>query len=94
MPLPGICLAILDTTQIDGTEYKGDDNFDLPQSGTLIRLHADDENRPFSKAVKYNYLIGKRVFWAKYAEADAKFYDTELDKDVVFIQLDKLRGYE
>lgn len=93
-PMPGYGLAIIDTTQIKGTEFKGDDRFDTPQSGTLIKLHPDDVVREFSNGHLFEELLNQKIWWAKYADADATFYDTELSKDVVFIQLDKLRGYE
>lgn len=93
-PMPGYGLAIIDTTQIEGTEFKGDDRFDTPQSGVLIKLHPDDEAREFSKGHTFKELLDQKIWWAKYADADATFYDAALDKDVVFIQLDKLRGYE
>jgi len=94
-PLPGYGLVIIDRSQMDNVEFKGDDRFDSPQSGILIKLTTDDEERSFNaKGDTYGSLISKKIHWAKYADADATFYDNELDKDVVFIQLDKLRGYD
>lgn len=94
-PLPGYGLAILDSTQMSNVDFKGDDRFDTPQTGTLIKLTKQDSERAFSEeGTTYGDLIGRHVSWAKYADADATLYDNDLQQDIVFIQLDKLRGYE
>ena len=94
-PMPGYGLVTIDSTQMSNVEFKGDDRFDTPQTGILIKLTKQDEIRSFSDdGMTYGNLIGKRISWAKYADADATFYDNELNKDIVLIQLDKLRGYE
>jgi hypothetical protein len=95
IPLPGFGLVIIDTTQMDNVEFKGDDRFDTPQSGKLIKLTKQDAKKQFDdEGHTYGDLINKRIYWAKYADADATLYDNDLNTDVVFIQLDKLRGYE
>lgn len=94
-PFPGYFLAIIEDSQMENVNFKGDDKFDLPQSGTLIKLDPQDKNHAFNeRGDTYGSLIGKRVSWAKYAEADCLQYDNKLEKDVVLIALDKLRGYE
>lgn len=93
--MPGFGLAVIDTTQMSNVEFKGDDRFDTPQTGVLVKLTKQDEAKPFDESgATYGNLIGKHISWAKYADADATFYDNDLNADVVFIQLDKLRGYE
>lgn len=94
-PFPGYFLAIIDDSQLENVNFKGDDNFDKPQSGQLIRLAPQDAVREFNDDKEtYGSLVGRRVMWAKYAESDCLIYDDELGKDVVLISLDKLRGYE
>ena len=94
-PFPGYFLAVLDKSQMDNVSFAGDDKFDLPQSGTLIRLAKQDESKTFNdEGETYGTLLDKHVYWAKYAESDCLIYDTELEKDVVLISLDKLRGYD
>jgi hypothetical protein len=94
-PFPGYIVALIDQTQIEGTEFNGDDKFDLPQSGKLIKVSEDDKDKVYNKAGDtYGSLIGKKIYWAKYAEADALFFDRELGEEVVIIALDKLRGYD
>jgi len=94
-PMPGYGLAIIDESQMENVSFKGEDRFDTPQSGTLVRLTKQDEEKAFSDdGTTYGALLNKRIFWAKYADADATFFDNELGKDVVYIQLDKLRGFE
>lgn len=94
-PLPGYFLAIIDESQLSNVSFKGDDKFDKPQSGKLIKLHPDDIGRAYNKAGDtYGSLLGRRVMWAKYAESDCLIYDNDLQKDVVLIAIDKLRGYE
>ena len=75
-------------------DFKGDDKFDLPQTGTLIKLHKQDEKKEFEEGRAYKDLLGHRVMWAKYAESDCLIYDSDLDTDVVLISLEKMRGYE
>ena len=95
IPLPGYCIAVVDTTQMENVDFRGDDRFDTPQTGMLIKLTEQDKKRVFSEDSKtYESLLGKRISWKKYADADATFYDNDLDTDIVFIQLDKLCGYE
>lgn len=79
---------------MSNVKFKGDDKFDLPQTGTLIKLHEDDIDRNYDTKNTYRALVGKKVMWAKYAEADCLIYDNELGKDVVLIALDKMRGYK
>lgn len=93
-PLPGHFLALIEDSQMANVNFKGDDKFDLPQTGTLIRLAQDDEDVNFDSSQTYKSLIGRRVMWAKYAESDCLIYDSNLQKDVVLISLGKLRGYE
>ncbi len=93
-PMSGIFLAIIDTSQIENTEFAGEDKFDRPQSGELLRIHPNDEDVLIVGAFTLKDMLGKKIYWAKYAESDALFFDNELQKDVVFIALDKLRGYE
>jgi hypothetical protein len=94
-PMPGFGLAIIDTTQMSNVDFKGDDRFDSPQTGVLVKLSKQDSTKPYDEdGHTYGDLIGKHISWAKYADADATFFDNTLGVDVVFIQLDKLRGYE
>lgn len=94
-PLPGYGIAIIDKSQMDNVAFAGEDKWDNPQSGTLIKLSKQDEDRAFNEdGMTYGALLNKKVYWAKYAEADALFYEDELEKDIVFIALDKLRGYD
>jgi len=94
-PMPGFALAIISTSQMSNVEFKGDDRFDLPSSGVLVKLHPQDENKTFDdNGTTYGSLINKTVMWAKYAESDCLIFDNELQKDIVFIALDKLRAYE
>lgn len=93
--MPGYGIVIIDKSQMSNVEFSGDDRFDTPQSGILVKLTPDDEARVFNeKGETYGYLLEKKIHWAKYADADATFYDSDIDKDIVFIQLDKLRGYD
>jgi hypothetical protein len=96
-PLPGYFLAVIDKSQMSNVNFAGDDKFDLPQTGTLIKLHKTDENKPFTElddSFTISRLMNHKVMWAKYAESDCLIYDNDLQKDVVLISLDKLRGYE
>lgn len=79
---------------MENVSFKGDDKFDLPQTGELVKLHPFDMDIEFYKGATYGSLIGRRVMWAKYAESDCKIFDNSLQKDVVLIALEKLRGYE
>lgn len=80
---------------MENVNFKGDDRFDLPQTGKLVAVTKDDEDRTFNLAGDtYGSLVGSRITWAKYAESDCLIYDNELQKDVVLIAIDKLRGYE
>lgn len=93
--LPGYFIAIIEDSQMTNVNFKGDDKFDLPQTGELIKLAPQDAVRPYNKeGDTYGSLIGRRVAWAKYAESDCKIFDNKLQKDVVLIALDKMRGYE
>lgn len=93
--MPGYGLTLIDDSQMDNVDFKGDDRFDTPQTGILVSLTEQDKSTTFdTEGHTYEFLIGKRISWAKYADADATFFDNDLGKDVVFIQLDKLRGYE
>lgn len=92
-PLPGFFLAILDDSQMSNVTFKGDDKFDLPNSGILVRITDQDKDKAFGD-MTLESLIGQRVFWAKYAESDCIIFDNDLQKDVVIISIDKLRGYE
>lgn len=94
-PLPGFFLAIIEESQLENVTFKGDDKFDLPQRGELIKLHPDDENKPYDEnGNTYGSLVGKHVMWAKYAESDCLLYDKDLATDVVLISIEKMRGYE
>lgn len=94
-PLPGFILAIIDESQMENISFKGTDKFDLPQTGTLISMSRSDHNKSFGdEGMTYGALIGRKVTWAKYAESDCLIYDNVLQKDIVIIAIDKLRGYE
>lgn len=95
IPLPGYGIAIIDTSTMEHVDFAGEDKFDLPQSGELIRIR-DDEHQTNIGDTKmvYGDLLGKRIFWKKYAEADGLFLDKDLGKDIIFIALDKIMGYE
>jgi len=94
-PMPGYGLVVIDDSQMENVNFKGEDRFDSPQSGVLIKLTKQDEDKAFADdGTTYGALLNKRIFWAKYADADATLFDNELGKDIVFIQLDKLRGYD
>lgn len=94
-PFPGFFLAIIEDSQMENVSFKGDDRFDLPQKGKLIGLHPDDVDRVFDKkGTTYGSLLGSHVMWAKYAESDCLLYDKDLEKDVVLIAIEKMRGYE
>ena len=94
-PLPGFGIAIIDTTQMSNVDFKGDDRYDTPQTGTLIKLTKQDAAKAYDdEGHTYGELLNKHVSWAKYADADATLYDNDLQTDIVFIQLDKLRGFE
>lgn len=92
-PLPGFFLAILDDSQMSNVTFKGDDKFDLPNSGTLVRITEQDQAIVYGDKTLKD-LLGQRVFWAKYAESDCIIFDNDLQKDVVIISIEKLRGYE
>lgn len=93
-PLPGFFLAIIEESQMANVNFKGDDKFDLPQRGELIKLTKEDATKNYDKESTYGSLLGKTVMWAKYAESDCLIYDSGLEKDVVLIAIDKMRGYE
>ncbi len=95
-PLPGFILAIIDDSQMENITFKGADHFDLPQTGTLVSMTIQDAAKVFDdeKNITYGDLIGHKVTWAKYAESDCLIYDNGLQKDIVIIAIDKLRGYE
>ena len=93
-PLPGHFLAILDDSQMGNVAFKGDDKFDLPNSGKLVTINKEDQDRSYGETMTLGSLVGKRVFWAKYAESDCIIFDNDLQKDVVIISVEKLRGYE
>lgn len=94
-PLPGYFLAIIEDSQMANVKFKGDDKFDLPQTGELVKITKQDSETPFGdEGMRYGDLLNRRVMWAKYAESDCLIYDSELQKDVVLISLEKLRGYE
>ncbi len=93
IPLPGYFLAVLDKSQMSNVDFQGKDEWDLPNYGRLISLHKDDESKKIDSDWSYKSLINKRVYWAKYQESEF-FYDDELNENVVFISLEKLRGYD
>lgn len=94
-PFPGYFVAIIDDSQLSNVSFKGDDNFDKPQTGVIVRLSPQDTKRPYDdEGNTYGSLLHRHVSWAKYAESDCLIYDNKLQKDVVLIAIDKLRGYE
>jgi hypothetical protein len=96
IPLPGFFIAVIDDSQMENVNFKGDDRFDLPQTGMLAKLTNQDTEKVFDdeKGTTYGALVGRRVSWAKYAESDCLIFDNGLQKDIVIISLEKLRGYE
>jgi len=94
-PMPGYLIAAIDSSQMSNVDFTGDDRFDLPQSGEVIELSEDDKDTKFNKKGEtYGSLLGKKVYWSKYAEADALFFDSDLNRQIVIISLEKLRGIE
>ncbi len=88
LPLPGYGIAIIDPSEDDG-----EDKFETPQVGELIMSNGTDEDlKRFHKG--YSTLIGKTVYWKKYADQDATFFDRNLQKDIVFIKLESIVGYD
>lgn len=87
IPMPGYGLAKIDASQFENVKYEGEDRFDTPQAGVLTFLRDEDKE-------KLGHLVGKKVYWAKYADLDATFYDAASQGDVVFIKLDKIVGYD
>ena len=89
IPLPGYGLTTIDT-EIEDKAY------DTPQTGTLLRLTKEDSEKVFDKidGTTYGDLIGKKIYWAKYSDADGTFYDDDINQKVVLISLEKLRGYK
>jgi hypothetical protein len=89
IPLPGYGLTTIDT-EITDKEY------DTPQTGTLLRLTKEDSEKVFDKidGTTYGDLIGKKIHWAKYSDADGTFYDDDINSKIVLISLEKLRGYK
>lgn len=94
VPLPGYGLAIIDKSQFENVDYQGDDRFDTPQVGKLIILHDDDHQDMIDKTRCWGDLLGKKVYWCKYADQDATFFDNSLNADIVFIKLEKIVGYD
>lgn len=100
MPLPGYGLAIIDKSQMEHVEFSGEDSFDTPQSGILIKLRSEDAKQVVSKGIfsednlKYADLLNKKIYWRKYADADGTFYDNNLGKDIIFIDLEKIMGVD
>lgn len=84
--LPGYGLAVIDTNEDDG-----EDRFDTPQVGELLFCDPTE-----SDAEKYDYssLVGKTIYWKKYADQDATFFDKEMGKDVVFLKLEAIVGFD
>ena len=94
-PIAGYGIAIIETSQMENVEYHGEDRFDSPQVGKLIKIQDCDRDRKFSDKwdMTAGDLVDKRIFWKKYADQDATFTDSELG-DIVFIDLTKIVGYE
>lgn len=86
MPMPGYGVAIIDEKEDDG-----DDKFDTPQVGQLVLISMTDEDK---ECFDYETLINETIYWAKYADQDGTFFDKELGKDIVFIRLSKIVGYD
>lgn len=85
-PLPGYGIAIIDANEDDG-----DDKFDTPQVG---KLFISNPTKKDMDNFDYHTLINKRVYWKKYADQDATFFDRELQQDIVFIKLESIVGFE
>lgn len=84
--LPGYGLAIIDKEEDDG-----EDRFDTPQVGKLIAVVPTEKDK---EHYDYERLVGGIVYWKKYADQDATFFDKSLEADVVFIKLDAIVGFE
>lgn len=91
MPLPGYGLAVIDKDEDDG-----EDKFDTPQVGKLLIISEEDKDTLFkdSKEIRVGDLLGKTIYWKKYADQDATFFDKNLGEDVVFIKLEAIVGYD
>lgn len=89
-PMPGYGIAIIDPDQDDG-----EDKFDTPQVGKLIIVNpTEDVEDELMKRFNYVSLLDKTVYWQKYADADATFFDRTIGQDIVFIKLEKIVGYD
>lgn len=87
IPMSGYGLAKVDASQFNNVNYEGEDRFDTPQAGTLTFLRDEDKGT-------FGGLLNKKVYWVKYANLDATFYDEASGGDVVFIKLEKIVGYD
>lgn len=91
-PLPGWGLLV-----VDGDKDDVDDNFGKgAQVGTLLNLHDEDKGTPVREGsnVTFGDLIGRTIYCRAYIEADGRWFDEELGKDVIFIDLTKIMGME
>lgn len=84
--MPGYGLATVDPSDDDG-----EDKWDGPQLGTLVTHSATDKDK---KRFDYSFLLNKKIYWKKYSEQDAMFFDNDLNQDVVFIKLEAIVGYD
>lgn len=93
-PLPGYGIAVVDQSQFSEIKYEGEDRWDTPQTGELISLHKEDLDKVFREGseITFDSLLNKKVYWAKYADADGTFLDG--DHDVIFLNLTKIMGYD
>jgi hypothetical protein len=92
VPVPGYGIAIIDETQDTGDDNMGKG----AQIGKLITITEEDKSRKIKEGYDLTFgdLLDKVVYWRAYAEADGRWYDEELGKDIIFLDLTKLMGYE
>lgn len=94
-PLPGFGVAVVDQSQFGEVKYEGEDRWDTPQAGSLLTLTPEDKTKKIGESeLTYGDLLGKKIFWKKYSDADGLFFDEVLNKEVIFLDLSKITGYE
>lgn len=91
-PLPGYGIALIDESQDSADDNMGKG----AQVGTLLVITEEDKEKRVSEGYFMNFgdLLNKKIYWRAYAEADGRWYDKDLQGDVIFIQLDKIMGLE
>lgn len=91
-PLPGYGIALIDESQDSADDNMGKG----AQVGTLIVITEEDKSKKIADGhtVTFGDLLDKKIYWRAYAEADGRWYDKDLQGDVIFIQLDKIMGLE